>query len=158
MLNFTFSICRQLEISSLPQQLTWPRCSLTGLSWVTTDLHLWDSHRYISYVNLFGFNRAYFMNPIVCFSNFLDNSLSCFFFSCCNLLKRCSSCTVCSNFRVPLAAKCLRTNMQSCWPSSRSLGRRSGPHMLEVRVQWRDWKEVSVNTDLHVCKTEYSCM
>lgn len=48
--------------------------------------------------------------------------------------------------RGPLAAKCLRTNMQNCWPSLRRLGRRSGPHMLEVRARWRDWREVKPST------------
>lgn len=50
----------------------------------------------------------------------------------------------CFNFRALLAAKCLRTNMQSCWPSLKSSERRSDPHTLEVRVQWSDWKEVTL--------------
>lgn len=58
--------------------------------------------------------------------------------------------------RAPLAAKCLRTNMQNCWPSLKRLGRRSGPHMLEVRVRWRDWKEVKLSV-VPVLDVQYCC-
>lgn len=127
------------ETSSLRLQPTWPLCSPTGRWWMTfTHRPPWASHRYRNSQTERTTDRhqhcvCYFYNAGNKVAMLLEMNcyIICISFGKVSLSYPC----VC---RDPVAARCPRVSIQSCWPSSRSWGRRSGPPTPAARAQWRD--------------------